>query len=449
MDFNTFTNKVFQKSGNVFEESEIFRVESENLKIGIFKGELDKFGFSNTSGVSLRGILNGSPGYSYTEAIDDKSVDILLEGALSSAESVETDTRLTLPEAGGKYSSMPELNKRLNSMSTEDKIQAMLQLEEKVILSDSRIQSVQECVYQEFKSRKVVRNSKGLDLEFAGEGGFAYVSVVSKNDTDTKTGSSYRLFRDPQEMDIEKMSEEAAEEALSMLGASPAASGIYTAVIRHNVFAELLEAFSPIFSADNIQKGLSDLKGKLEMKIASSGVTLVDDPFHKDGFSGSSFDDEGTPTSRKMIVERGVLKTYLHNIRTGGKDMVASTGNGFRASYKAAIGVSPTNFYMEPGDLTPEELMKRAEGGIFITMVAGIHSGLDTVSGDFSLQAQGYLIKKWKKEDPVNGITISGNFYDLLSNIEDIGSDLRFILPGNGHFGSPSVLVNKISISGI
>lgn len=449
MDFNTFTNKVFQKSENIFEESEVFKVENENLKIGIFKGELDKFGFSNTSGVSLRGILNGSPGYSYTEAIDDKSIDILLEGALSSAESIETDTRLTLPEAGGIYSPMPELDRKLNSMTTEDKIKTMLQLEEKTLSRDSRIQSVQECMYQEFKSRKVLRNSKGLDLEHADEGGFAYVSVVSRNDTDTKTGSSYRLFRDPQEMDIEKMSEEAAEEALSMLGASPVASGFYTAVIRYNVFAELLEAFSPIFSADNIQKGLSGLKGKLEMEIASSGVTLIDDPFHKEGFSGSSFDDEGTPTSRKLIVDRGVLKSYLHNIRTAEMDMAASTGNGFRASYKSAIGVSPTNFYMEQGEFELEELMERAEGGILITMVAGIHSGLDTVSGDFSVQAQGYLIKKGEKEDPVNGITISGNFYDLLSNVEAIGSDLRFILPGNGHFGSPSVLVNKISISGI
>lgn len=449
MDFDTFTNKVFQKSGKIFEESEIFKVESENLKIGIFRGELDKFGFSNTTGVSLRGILNGSPGYSYTEAIDDKSVDILLEGALSSAESVETDTRLILPETGGIYSPMPALDKKLDSMATEDKIQAMLRLEEKTLSRDSRIQSVQECMYQEFKSRKVVRNSKGLDLENVDEGGFAYVSVVSRNDTDTKTGSSFRLFRDPQEMDIEKMSEEAAEEALSMLGASPVASGMYSAVIRYNVFAELLEAFSPIFSADNVQKGLSGLKGKLEIKIASSGVTLIDDPFHKDGFSGSSFDDEGTPTSRKMIVERGVLKSFLHNIRTAEKDMVASTGNGFRASYKSAIGVSPTNFYMEPGDLELEELMERAEGGILITMVAGIHSGLDTVSGDFSLQAQGYSIKMGKKENPVNGITISGNFYDLLSNVVAIGSDLRFILPGNGHFGSPSVFVNKISISGI
>ena len=256
MEFNTFTRKIFQKSSDIFEEAEIFRVESENMKIGIFNGELDKFSFSNTSGVSLRGILNGSPGYSYTEAIDDKSVDILLEGALASAESVETGTKLTLPEAGKSYNAMPESKNKLNSMTTEDKIQAMLQLEKKTLSRDKRIQSVQECMYQEFTSRRIVRNSKGLDLEHADEGGFAYVSVVSRDDTDTKTGSSYRLFRNPQEMDIDKMAEEAAEESLSMLGASPVASGMYPAVIRYNVFAELLEAFSPIFSADNVQKGL-------------------------------------------------------------------------------------------------------------------------------------------------------------------------------------------------
>ena len=110
MDFKDFSDKVFQKSMTKFDEAELYRIDSETKKIGIFNGELDKYGFSNTSGISLRGIRAGSPGYSYTEAIDDKSIDILIEGALGSAEAVESDSVLSLTEGGLIYPSLPDNN---------------------------------------------------------------------------------------------------------------------------------------------------------------------------------------------------------------------------------------------------------------------------------------------------------------------------------------------------
>lgn len=448
MDFKDFSDKVFQKSMTKFDEAELYRIDSETKKIGIFNGELDKYGFSNTSGISLRGIRAGSPGYSYTEAIDDKSIDILIEGALGSAEDVESDSVLSLTEGGLIYPSLPDNNGKFSDLTTDDKIEIMLKLEKSTISRDERIKTVQECLYQEFGSSRSILNNKGVDLNYQSKGGFAYISVVAKQENDTKTGASFRIFRDPGSLDIEDMADEAASEALSMLGASPVDSGMYPVVLRFNVFAEILEAFFPVFAADNVQKGLSGLKGKLETVIATKNITIWDDPFHEDGFSGTPFDDEGIPTFKKLIIEKGVLKTFLYNLRSASKEGKESTGNGFRTSYKAAVGISPTNVYLEPGDSSLEDLLKKADDGIFITSVAGLHSGLDTVSGDFSVQAMGYRIKNGVKGKPVNGITISGNFFKVLESIESIGSDLRFTLPGNGHFGSPSILVRGASISG-
>lgn len=244
------------------------------------------------------------------------------------------------------------------------------------------------------------------------------------------------------------MAAEASDEALSMLGASPLDSGVYPALIRFNVFAEILEAFFPIFAADNVQKGLSGLKGKLGEKISSNIVTICDDLFCQEGFAGTPFDDEGAATSHKSVIDSGVLSTYLYNTRSAAKDNRDSTGNGFRASYKSPFYTSPTNFYLKRGNKSIEELLELAEGGLLITMAAGLHSGLDTVSGDSSVQVQGYLIKSGSRNKPVNGVTISGNFYDLLNNIEEIGNDLHFIFPASGHFGSPSIFVKEASISG-
>jgi PmbA protein len=448
MEFKKFADKVFQKSSSIFQESELFKQENISKRLGIFQGELEKFSFSSTSGISLRGIKDGRPGYSYTEIMDDKSVDILLEGALGNAESVDSEIQVSLLDQFSEYPEIEDMGIKLDSIDTQDKIQLMLKLEKSALEKDPRIVSVQDCIYEEFTATRNIINSKGISLEDKAEGGFAYLSVVAKQDDDTKTGSSYRLFRNPAKLNIGEMAAEASDEALSMLGASPVDSGVYPVVIRFNVFAEILEAFFPIFAADNVQKGLSGLKGKLGENIASKIVTICDDPFCLEGFAGTPFDDEGAATGYKNVIDSGILSTYLYNTRSAAKENRDSTGNGFRASYKSPVSTSPTNFYLKQGDKNIEELLELAEGGLHVTMVAGLHSGLDTVSGDFSVQAQGYLIKSGTRHKPVNGVTISGNFFELLKNIEEIGNDLHFIFPGNGHFGSPSIFVKEASISG-
>ena len=393
MEFNKFADNVFQKSSSIFQETELFKQENVSKKLGVFQGELEKFSFSSTSGISLRGIKDGKPGYAYTEIMDDKSVDILLEGALGNAESVDSEIQVSLLDQCNEYPKIDNLVLRLDSIETQAKIQLMLKLEKSALEKDLRITSVQDCIYQEFAATRSIINSRGMSLEDKAEGGFVYLSVVAKQDEDTKTGSSYRLFRDPADLNVDEMAAEASEEALSMLGASPVDSGVYPVVIRFNVFAEILEAFFPIFTADNVQKGLSGLKGRLGEKIASKIVTICDDPFCGDGFAGTPFDDEGAATGYKNVIDGGVLCTYLYNSRSAAKENRNSTGNGFRASYKSPVSTSPTNFYLKTGDKSLEELLGLAEGGMLVTMAAGIHSGLDTVSGDFSVQAQGYMIK--------------------------------------------------------
>lgn len=330
----------------------------------------------------------------------------------------------------------------------EDKIEFIKNLEKEALTLDNRISSVQMCIYNEIENERYIMNTKGVDLSDKQNGGIVYISVVAKEGNDTKTGTGYRLFSDFSQIDYKEIAKEAVDEAISMLGATPAKSDNYTTVIKNTVFADILKSFSSVFSGDNVQKGLSLLKDKLGEQIASPIFTLVDDPFLKGGFASRSFDDEGTSTNYKKVIDKGTLTTYLHNWKTAKKDNVVSTGNGSRASYKSPLSISPTNFYIESGEMSFHELLSDIERGIYITNVAGLHSGLNPVSGDFSLSAHGYEIRNGNIYRPVNQITIAGNFFEMLKNIEAIGNDLKFGLPTSGFFGSPSIKIKSLSVAG-
>jgi PmbA protein len=148
------------------------------------------------------------------------------------------------------------------------------------------------------------------------------------------------------------------------------------------------------------------------------------------------------------VIEQGVLKTFLHNTKTALKDGVDSTGHAYKASYKGTLSIAPSNFYIENGPQTYDELIESMEEGIMITSVQGLHSGTNVVSGDFSLAAHGYYVKHGKIEKPVNQITIAGNFYELLNNIEAIGDDLQFGRPSGGYVGSPTLKIKSLAVAG-
>jgi PmbA protein len=190
------------------------------------------------------------------------------------------------------------------------------------------------------------------------------------------------------------------------------------------------------------------LKGKEGKVIASSNVTIVDNPLLEDGAYSFPFDSEGVATSAKKVVDQGQLVTLLYNLSTADKEKRKSTGNGFKSSYQSPVSVLPSNFYIDKGENSFEQLIKKVENGLIITSVQGTHAGANMVSGDFSLAASGFNIKDGEISTPVEQITISGNFFDLLNKIEAVGTDTSFSFPYNGYFGSPSVIVSDISVAG-
>ena len=258
-------------------------------------------------------------------------------------------------------------------------------------------------------------------------------------------GFGYVVAKSLDEVNAFEIAKMGVDEALSKVGATSIPSGNYKVIINSDAMVSLISTFAGVFSGDAVQKGLSLLKGKEGEVIASDIVNLVDDPHLKNGLASVGFDDEGVATGKTYLIKNGKLESLLHNLKTANKAGVKSTGNGFKASYASPISVSPTNMYIEPGINSLEEMIKKIDKGLIITDFAGLHSGANSITGDFSLAAKGFYIENGVKTKAVEQITVAGNFFTLLKDVEKIGKDLKFPMSS---VGSPSILVKELSIAG-
>ena len=442
-------DKIFQKGRETgLNDMEVYYSEGSSLSLKVFQKDLDGYSLSESEGLSLRGVYKGKMGYSYTEKVDETSIDQLVRDAAENALIIDSEDEEYIFEGSKEYKKVDSFNQALSNVGEEQKINFVKSLEEEAFRLDKRIASVEVCIYGDGYGETIMSNTKGLFLRDKSNIAYTYIAVVAKDGEDIKTGMAYRTGNDFNAFNAQDIAREAVDEALALLGARSVKSGDYNVIIRNSAAADLLEAFTGIFSAEAVQKNLSLLKGKLNEKIASDKFTLIDDPYMEGGLASKSFDGEGVACKYKKVVDKGVLKTYLYNLKTAKKDGVDTTGNASKGSYKSSIGISPSNFFVEKGERTLDEMIADIDKGILITELQGLHSGLNSVSGDFSLAALGFLIQDGKISRPVEQITMAGNYFDMLKNIEETGSDLKFGMPGEAYIGSPSLRIKKLSIAG-
>lgn len=432
--------KLFDKASEKgISDIQVYVSDRSNLKIEIFNGEVDSYVISSTSSMIIRGVYNNKMGTFVTEVLEDSIIDEVLDTIVASAKEIDSLDDAIIYEGDKTYKKLDDIyNEDLAKLDVEKKIQTLKDMDKYLHEYDERVQVV-ETMYNEGTSHVVLKNSKGLDLENKANSAYMGGNVIVKDETDQRVGFDVKISNDFNDFDIKEIAKEIADDALASLGAKPVPSDDYEIVFSNTALATLFSAFQNVFSADAVQKKTSLLQGKLNEKIGSDLVTIVDDPFMKKSSSSRSFDDEGVATSFKELIKDGVLKTYLHNLVTAKKDGVKSTGNGFGGS------VSAVNLKMESGESTLDEMIQSMKKGVYITSVQGAHAGANAVSGDFSLQSMGYYVEDGKKVRPVALITVAGNFIELLKDITMVGNDSKMTYYG---VTAPSVKVKSMPVSG-
>ena len=423
-------------------EVEISVNKSSSFNVDIYHHEIENYGVSTDITTTIRGVYNDKFGTATCTTLNKDNTLKLIRDLIANAKSIEKDEVASLFEGSLKYHKISTYNKTYESVSSQKKIDDMFLLEKTIESQSQLIKDVVGVSFSDTTNEYLIINSHGLNLK--QKSNYFYISggVVVKKDEDEQTNFEVIIDNNYNNFNIENFAKKIVDNAIRKLNASPCDSKKMKTILDKNCVSTLLSTYLDWANAESVQKHTSLFEGKLNTKIASSKLNIADMP-QKRTIYARWFDDEGVATYNKDIIKNGVLKTYLYNRETAKKDNVESTGNGINLNSKIAAGSFFT--YVKPGKKSLDELFQIIKDGIYITNLEGAHAGINSVSGDFSLQAEGFLIENGKLSRPVSLITLSGNILKLFADVKMLANDSE-ILPGG--ISTPSIYIKSLSISG-
>ena len=428
------------------EQLEIYEQKSRSTSIRLFEGSVDGYTISECNGFAIRGIYKGNMGICFLEQDDDALLEDTLCRIKENAEVITSRDEVEIYAGDSAYPQLQLRSCTWNAHPDAEKIEMLKTVEQYIKESDARIAQVMNTSYGEVDVEIAIDNTLGVHLHDAQHAAYISTAVMAKDQEDTKIAGDWQYLYDDVCFDAKKFAAGVSRKVLDKLSAESVQSAQYPVLIENEAMADLLAAFSGMFDGENAYKGISLLNDSIEKQIFSDKITIVDDPLLKNGYNSRSFDDEGVACRNKILVDKGVLKTYLHNLKSAKLMNCETTGNGFKAGYASNVGIAPSTLFIENGSTSMDEMIASMEEGIIVTEITGLHAGLNAMTGEFSLQSQGWYVKDGKKVKPVNLITIAGNFLEAMKQVEMLGNDGKL---NAGSIGSPSILFTSFSVSGL
>ncbi len=432
-----------EKAG--LDQYEIYFEKDENLSVETLKDEINAFSSGVSAGICFRCVVDGKMGYASGELLTPDAMEDLVLRAISNAKCIDSEDAAIIFEGSEHYETLDLPEPTL--ADPVDMRRIALDIQKQTYAVSDKVGDGTQSAMVSNVGEIALYNSNGLDLKnkVGITAGYA-VAIVRDGEEAQQAFSSAagKTFKE-----LKEVSEKAVQKALDKMGAGLVSSGKYNILFDGEQFRSFLSTFSSVFSAKNAQLGLSLLAGKEGETIAAPCVTIVDDPMRVGNPMQTSFDGEGVATYRKNVIENGVLKTLLYDLTTAKKAGKSSTANGRKHGYASSVSIAPYNFSLCAGDASREELMELVGDGIFVTECKGFHAGANAVTGDFSIESAGFMIRDGKLAEPVKSFTVAGNFFTLLKEIDRLGDKVLWSpLGGFTSFASPDVLVKGMSVAG-
>lgn len=446
MDFSEIKQVLADAASKMgIEHYDVYYVKSNSVSADTFKDEISSFSSENSIGLCFRCLVDGKFGYASCERITEEELRALVSKAAENAAYIENDDEAILFEGSPSYREVEY--EHLPMPSAAELRELALTMQKQTYAESEYVVDGTECSVGTTEISIDLCNSYGLSLHKEASVYSAVAAAVVNKDGESEDDYEYRMGKSFD--NTKELSERAVSAALSKLGASELESGSYPVVLSGKQMSILLDTFSGVFSAKSVKFGLSLLGGKEGQRIVSEKITLVDDPYSEHLLAKSPFDAEGVSTETKNVIKDGILQTFLYDLSTAAAMGKKTTANASKAGYASATVISPYYFGIEPGDTSFDELLAKADGGIYVTQLKGLHAGANAVTGDFSIESAGFLIENGKKGRPVKSFTIAGNFYELLKDIELVSDKVTVGVPGVFHaVGSPDVFLKNVSIAG-
>lgn len=424
-------------------EGEAFLLYNRELSIELSGGLVETLKEAEQMGMGLRVYNRGRMGFAYSSDLSARAIEEVVRDAASISDYTSADQFNCFPEGGQLYPVMQNFDAGIDATGLDDKIEMAREVEDVARTFDYRVKLVERAGYEDTEFSSLVMNSRGLYAFGKGNYCGLYISLVAQEEGDAQNGFSVMIKNKIEALNPRAVGEEAAMRAVRSLQGRTIPSGQMPCIMEPYVVTRFLSLLSSSVQADAVQKGKSMLAGRVGQQVASRMLTLVDDATYEGGIASFPFDGEGVPAQKNIVIEKGELKGFLYDTYSGLKAGRKSSGNGIRGSFRSLPGVGTTNFMISPGEKSPDNLIAGIESGFYVTDVMGMHTA-NPISGEFSVGAAGIMIEQGRLTYPVRGVTIAGNLLNLLQDIDEVGSDLRFY----GGKAAATVRLQKISVSG-
>jgi PmbA protein len=445
-------------------DAEAYTAEDSGREVRAHGGEIESLSAATQRGIGIRAWIGKRVGYAYGTDLSEAGVTALAARAAEAARVADEDEFAGPPDPaptadapvrfipGIEGKSAPEAGSGLSDPTLDewspDRLADLaLAIEAAALGADPRIAGVEQAVYADSAESVALVSSLGIEGEYSSSSCYGYVQALAEGEDGRETGLGFGLGRGPAALDPAAIGSEGAERAAAMIGAGKPKSRSCPVVLDPTVAASFIALIGRGLAASAVQRGRSPFAERLGDEVANQVLTLHDDGLDPEGFASAPFDAEGVPRRRTALIEASALRTYLYDTYTANRGDAVSTGNASRSGYRSQPSVSASNLIVAPGELSFAELLAEAGDGVLVTDVAGLHSGVNPVSGVFSVGASGRAIRNGELAEPLREFTIASDLVSMLRAVQAVGADSRWV-PFGGSVKTPSLLVGEMTVAG-
>lgn len=428
------------------EQVEAFVGRSTSTSVKVHGGVIESLTQATSAGIGVRVIDDGRQGFAWAGSLDDDVIAEVLAEARDNVAYAQPEPWVGLAEPDGVEPSPLDLwREGLAAQPTERKVDLALELEREVRARDPRISGVRTAQWADGAGEGAVATSTGIAV--AGRSTFCHLSVqaLATNGDETKTGYGVSVGREPDDVDLDEAADDAVDRATRLLGAVQPGSGSVTLVLEPRMAATLLGVVGGTLNGESVLKQRSPFADRVGEPIASPLVTLVDDPTNALSLGADSHDGEGLATRRVPLIVDGVLQGFLHNTTTGRRAGVPSTASAIRG-YRSTPGVGAQALALATGTGSLDDLVAAVDHGVLVQSMTGLHSGVNPVSGDFSVGVEGLMVRRGQRAEPIREATIASTLQRLLLDVSAVGGQREWTPGGTG---AAALVIPGVTLSGL
>jgi PmbA protein len=427
------------------EQIEAYVARSTSTSVRAYQGEVESLTQASSAGVGVRVIVDHREGFAYAGTLDEGVVLDALAEARDNATFSQPDEHngLAVPD-GVEPADLDLWRDGLAVVPTEDKVALALELERSTLGRDPRVTGVRTAVCSDARGEGAVATSTGIRSWSRASRAHLAVQALAVHDGETQIAGGTSVGRDLGDLDVEEAAADAVLRAVRLLGSTKPTTQRVTLVLEPRMTATILGIVGGMLNGGAVIKGRSPFADRVGEQIASDRLTFVDDPTDLRSLGADVHDGEGLAHRRNELVAGGVLQGFLHNTYTGRRAGTVSTGSAARG-FSSTPGVGAAALAIAPGAGTHEELVGAVDVGLLVTSMAGLHSGVNPVSGDFSVGVEGLMVRGGALAEPIREATIASTVQRLLLDIAAVGADLEWLPDGTG---GVTLVIPDVALSG-